>query len=265
MIEAAKLCVVFRDQTILDGVSFSLRPGELVTVLAPNGAGKSTLLKCLAGTLKPQCGSVQINARPIEDYPIRELARRRAVLSQHHAVQFPFTVLGVARLGRYPHDDLPDARNQAIAEEALRKTEVWHLRHRLFPTLSGGEQQRVQLARVLAQIWETPGAFLLLDEPTSALDLKHQQRTLDLARELAEDGMGVLCIMHDLNLAALYADRVILMQNGRIAATGLPEEVLRQDALESVFGIRANVALHPLSGRPSIMLAVAHSRAEFSG
>ena len=147
----------------------------------------------------------------------------------------------------------------------MRKTEVWHLRHRLFPTLSGGEQQRVQLARVLAQIWETPGAFLLLDEPTSALDLKHQQRTLDLARELAEDGMGVLCIMHDLNLAALYADRVILMQNGRIAATGLPEEVLRQDALESVFGIRANVALHPLSGRPSIMLAMAHSRAEFSG
>lgn len=129
--------------------------------------------------------------------------------------------------------------------KALRKTEFWRLRHRLFPMLSGGEQQRVQLARVLAQIWETPGAFLLLDEPTSALDLKHRQRTLDLA--------------------ALYAGRVILMQNGRIAATGLPEEVLRQDALESVFGIRANVALHPLSGRPSIMLAMAHSRAEFSG
>ena len=127
----------------------------------------------------------------------------------------------------------------------MRKTEFWRLRHRLFPMLSGGEQQRVQLARVLAQIWETPGAFLLLDEPTSALDLKHRQRTLDLA--------------------ALYAGRVILMQNGRIAATGLPEEVLRRDALESVFGIRANVALHPLSGRPSIMLAMAHSRAEFSG
>jgi iron complex transport system ATP-binding protein len=233
MIAAESVTVVRGGRALLDRVSMALRRGEVLAVLGPNGAGKSTLLRVLSGELRADSGCVTLENVPIDRIQPRALARRRAVLPQHASVAFAMTARAVAALGRLPHD----GDGGAVAA-ALRQADVAHLADRLYPTLSGGEQQRVHLARVLAQLAGPEGAYLFLDEPVAALDIAHQLAICALARERARNGIGVLIVLHDLNLAARVADRVLLLRGGRLHALGPPDATLRPETLEPVFGVR---------------------------
>lgn len=255
MIEARDVSRTIGENKILDRVSLNLKSGELLVILGPNGAGKSTLLQCLAGVQEFDEGTITLEGKNICDYSLHELAIRRAVLSQSLSMPFLFQVQEIVRMGRHPYDGVPPHINNEIADDMLKRVGAWELRDRSFTTLSGGEQQRVQLARALAQLSEAKQHYLLLDEPTSALDLKHQQQILNLARELAAQGAGVLAILHDLNLAALYADRIALMKQGRVCYIGTPEEVLTEAIISEIFDVNISITHHPKTGRPAVMLS----------
>ena len=229
------------DRLLVDGVELALEPGQVHAVLGPNGAGKTTLLRLLAGELEPGAGSIEINGRALATMTPRELARQRAVLPQSHGLSFGFSAAQVVALGRLPcarHGPADEAR---IAREALELAGVGALAHRSYPTLSGGERARVQLARVLAQVWEPlpDGAsrFLLLDEPTASLDLAHQHDCLRAVRALAAQGLGVLVVLHDPNLALRYASQATLLGGGRVVAQGVPTHVITAEALERLYGV----------------------------
>jgi iron complex transport system ATP-binding protein len=257
VIEARDVRVEIGRAVLLAGASLAVAAGEVVAVVGANGAGKSTLRRALAGDVAPSAGSVSLGGRPISDWPRDELARVRAVLPQDSSLSFPFTALEVAAMGRMPHARGGESpRDAAIARDALELVEADHLAARLYPTLSGGERQRVQLARVLAQVWEphASGArYLLLDEPTSSLDLAHQYLTLATARRFADEGAGVLVVLHDLNLAARYADRVAMMKAGAVVAAGPPDEVLTTERILDTFGMRVLVVPHPDTGGPLVI------------
>ncbi|MFI6582451.1 heme ABC transporter ATP-binding protein [Embleya sp. NPDC050493] len=229
-------------RNLVDGVSLTVRHGEIVAVLGPNGAGKSTLLGLLTGDLTPHHGSVRIADRALSDYSQRELALRRGVLPQSVTLSFPFTVDEVVRMGRAPHAGLPSEESEdTIVARVLAETDVAHLADRAYPSLSGGERARVALARVLAQ-----GApVLFLDEPTAALDLKHTEDVLRLARDRARRGDAVVIVLHDLNLAAAYADRIALLAQGRLVACGPPEQVCTAPVLSELYGHPVEVLRRP--------------------
>ena len=250
MLQGRNISVRIGERTLLDGVSLTLAPGEVVALAGPNGAGKSTLLRVLAGDLTPTGGEVTLDGRPLARYRARELALRRAVLPQQTLMQFAFTAREVVAMGRHPHDTRRDAPDdEAIIAAALLRTETAPLAERAYPSLSGGEQGRVSLARVLAQ--EAPS--LLLDEPTAALDLRHQQAVMAIARELAREGATVLAVLHDLNLAAAYADRIALMHAGRLVADGPPWQTLTEPLLTDVFACPIAVTPHPVRGCPLVI------------
>lgn len=228
-------------------VSFDLERGEVLAILGPNGAGKSTLLSALAGDLSLAEGVILLEERVLSTIKPIELARRRAVLPQQTFVQFAFTAREIVEMGRSAID--PDGADQLVVDRVLQETEAWTLQNRIFPTLSVGEQTRVSLSRVLAQ--ETP--FLLLDEPTAALDLRHQQLVMELARDLASRGAALIVVMHDLNLASSFADRILMMRDGRTAALGSPQDTLTETILSDVFGCRVAVMSHPESGLPLVL------------
>jgi iron complex transport system ATP-binding protein len=242
---------------LLRGVTAGVAPGEVVAVVGPNGAGKSTLLETLAGDRTPADGGIDCNDRPLPTWRPRDLARVRAVVLQRSALAFAFTAQEVVLLGRAPHRGHGGtAVDRAIADAALSAAGAAPLRHRRYPTLSGGERQRVHFARALAQIWERPasgGRYLLLDEPTAALDLAHQQQLLRRARQWARDDTGVLVVLHDLNLAAAFADRVIVLWRGRVVADGPPHAVLRPDVIATVFGVEVVIADHPDAAVPCVL------------
>lgn len=262
MLLASDIRVDLGGTTILDRVWLTVAPGEVLAILGPNGAGKSTLLKVLSGSLPVRYGAVAMAEKRLTDWRPQSLARQRAVLPQQSELTFPFRVLDVVLLGRSPHAGYANrAEDLAVAEAALGETEAGHLADRIYTTLSGGEQQRVHLARTLAQIWPSEdrddGAerYLLLDEPTSSLDLAHQHSTLETARRFAARGVGVVAILHDLNLAAMHADRLCLIKAGRIVAEGPPEKTLRTETVEDVFDLRVRVTSHPTRNCPYVIPA----------
>lgn len=241
------------DRFLLQGINLILNPGEVVSVLGPNGAGKSTLMKVITGERKPSTGDVLLNGR--NDWPLNHQALMLGVLPQSSSLSFPFTVEEVVLLGRIPCASHRD-ENLMITGEALKKVDGLHLKDRHYTTLSGGERQRVHMARVLAQIWdESPYGqrYLLLDEPTSALDPAHQQLTLKMARQEADQGVGVMVIMHDLNLAARYSDRIVILKNGQMAAEGTPHQVLTPETIRQVFDIEVSVSDHPAYQCPLVV------------
>jgi iron complex transport system ATP-binding protein len=265
MLAATDLRVTLGGRAVLDGVSLAVRPGEVLAVLGPNGAGKSTLLRAFSGLLRPQTGAVSLDGRALRDWTPRELARRRAVLPQEAQLAFPFRVHEVVMLGRTPHAGAcrPSDHLRAI-DAAMRAADIAVLADRPYPTLSGGERQRVQLARALAQIWRpdgpyapaSPGArYLLLDEPTNNLDLRHQDEVLATARRLAADGVGVLAILHDINLAAAFADRICLLKQGRIVAEGPAMAIIAEAPLAETFDVSVTVLRHPALPVPHIAWA----------
>jgi iron complex transport system ATP-binding protein len=236
---------------LVDGVSLDLRPGEVLALVGPNGAGKSTLLKILSGDLAPSAGRVFLDGLPLDGYRVRPLALKRAVLPQQSLLQFAFTAWEVVAMGRSPHLRFggETAHDAAVVEAAMARTDTLNLAQRSFPTLSGGEGQRVTLARVLAQ--ETP--VLLLDEPTASLDIHHQELVANLARAAAADGGAVLIVLHDLNLAARCADRVVVLQEGHLVGIGAPWEILTADRLSAVFAHPIAVMRHPVEDCPLIV------------
>ena len=252
-LEVKNVSVQVSDKTLLNNISLNLEPGEVVSVLGPNGAGKSTLMKVITGERKASSGDVFINGR--NDWSLNERALMLGVLPQSSSLNFPFTAEEVVALGRIPCAT-DQAENQQIVCEALAKVDGLHLKESHYTTLSGGERQRVHMARVLAQIWDRCSLgdrYLLLDEPTSALDPQHQQLTLKMARQEAGNGMGVLVILHDLNLASRYSDRIIMLKEGCIAAEGSPEEVLVPATIQSIFNIDVSVTSHPVYGCPVLI------------
>lgn len=238
---ADKVCVHAGRVPLLDAVDLMARPGEVCVILGPNGAGKSTLLSVLAGLRKPSRGQCLLHGREVSRWSAWQLALQRAVMLQDTAVAFDFNVQEVVELGRYPHRLEPVADEADIVSQAMLITDVAHLWHRRVNSLSGGERARVQLARVLAQLWQRRAngpSWLLLDEPTAALDLQHQHRVLDLVRKWArERGVGVLAVLHDLNLALRYADQVCVLDRGRLVSSGPPQRVLLPSLVASVWGV----------------------------
>ena len=222
---------------ILHGIDFTAGDRSLVGVIGPNGSGKSTLLKCIYRVLKPSEGAVFVDGQPLSEYRVRDSAKKIAVLAQHNFYNFEFTVQDVVLMGRAPHKralERDSAADFKIVHEAMERVGVAPLRDRLFSTLSGGEQQRVLLARALAQ--QTP--CLILYEPTNHLDIKYQLELLDLVRSLDRT---VIAAIHDLNIAAMYCDTIFVMQSGRIVAAGAPRDVLTRSLIRSVYEVDADV------------------------
>lgn len=231
----------------VDGVTLSAAAGACTAVLGPNGSGKSTLLRLLLGVARPSGGQAEFQGRPLPEWPRTELARRVAVVAQQEEMPFPLTVRELVAMGRYPHlgpwrpERAPDRR--AVAD-AMARCDVTRLAARPVSTLSGGERQRARVARALAQ---EPHA-LALDEPTIALDVRHEMGIFELLRELVAEGVTVLLVTHNLNLAARYADQLVLLDEGRVAARGAPPEVIRQELLELVYAWPLHVGRHPGPG-----------------
>jgi iron complex transport system ATP-binding protein len=232
---------------VLSGVSLTLHAGEFLAIAGPNGAGKSTLLSLIAGLTAPAHGTCRLDGQDAHRWPRRDFAKRVAVVLQADASNFPFTAEEVISMGRSPHISgmYETAEDHAAVARAIAATETGQFRNREFRTLSGGEKQRVLLACALAQSSE----ILLLDEPATHLDLQHQVALHRMLRELSRQGLLVVAVTHDLNLAAAYADRLVLLHQGRVRADGAPGEVLRADLIEDVFSVPIQL-LHTDSGKP---------------
>lgn len=240
---------------LLRNIDLTLEAGKVNVLVGPNGAGKSSLLRVLTGEIKPSKGDVRINQQQLNDWSMQDRANLLAVLPQHSDLNFPFTAAEVVGLGRIPHKT-GYAKDQAIIAEALALVDASYLQRRLYTQMSGGEKQRVQLARVLAQIWEPSELgeqFLVLDEPTAAFDLSHQQLTLSIVRQFAARGVGVLMVLHDLNLAARCADNLVVVNGGSIEASGAPDEVLTKELIYKVFDVQSVIAKHPVADTPLVI------------
>ncbi|MHA0959408.1 heme ABC transporter ATP-binding protein [Enterobacter cancerogenus] len=252
---AENVCCTLAGRTLIKDVSLTLSKGELVALIGPNGAGKSTLLRLLTGYLKPVSGSCFLAGKVLSEWAPDTLSRYRAVMRQHTQLGFDWPVEAVIGMGRAPWSRQPEP---AIIHQVMALTGCLPLAGRQYNALSGGEQQRVQLARALAQLWQdgAPRGWLFLDEPTSALDLYHQQHLLRLLKSLTDKGhLHVCVVLHDLNLAALWADRILLLHNGHIVANGTPEQVLQADALAHWYGAQVHVGQHPAHAAPQVFLA----------
>jgi len=240
-------------RTLIKDISFSMSCGEVLAVLGANGAGKSTLIRMLSGEKKTSKGNVLLNGKCISLYGSAELAQKRAVMSQHNTVSVDFLAKEIVMMGRYPHyKNSPTVNDLNVVEQTMDVCGVAHLEGRSILTLSGGEQQRVQLARVLAQIWDCPGALLLMDEPVSAMDLQYQQQTLAIVTALARKNFMVIAVLHDINLAAQYADRLLLLKNGRKWNDGTPAEVLNTKNVYNIFSIEADVSVNLHTLKPFV-------------
>lgn len=254
LLEANRLSYHVQGQKLIKNVSLQIASGEMVAIIGPNGAGKSTLLRLLTGYLPPSDGQCQLLGKNLKSWQPQALARTRAVMRQYSNLAFPFSVSEVIQMGRAPYGA---AQNRQALEEVMAQTDCLSLAQRDYRALSGGEQQRVQLARVLAQLWQpqpTP-RWLFLDEPTSALDLYHQQHTLRLLRQLTnQQPLAVCCVLHDLNLAALYADRILLLAQGELVACGTPEDVLNAETLTRWYQADLGISRHPETALPQIYL-----------
>ena len=240
------ISLIFQDKLILDNVSIDVSPGEFFVIIGPNGAGKTSLLKVLSGLQKAQQGSVIIKGKNLSDYTRRNLSKILAIVPQQIEVAFPFTVAETVIMGRTPHLGIlgmEDKNDFHIAEEAMAFTEVSHLADRKLFQLSGGELQRVIIARAICQQPE----IILLDEPTTALDPAHQLKIMDLMEKFRrEHGTTIIMVSHDLNLASMYGDRLLLLKEGSEVKTGSPKNVLIKTLLEESYGCQMQVDESPV-------------------
>jgi iron complex transport system ATP-binding protein len=250
MLVADQLTFKVGEKTLVEDISFTLSPGELLIILGANGAGKSTLFHMLSGDKTPSKGTVTLDNKNLRTYSIQELALKRAVVNQQNTMNMAFTVKEIVLMGRYPHFEHSSSQRDAqIANKMMHLTGITHLSQRSYLSLSGGEQQRVQLSRVLAQIWDIENAVLLMDEPVSNLDILYQQQTLAIAKKLAERGVMVLAILHDINLTSQYADRIIMLKGGRKYYEGSPADVLLSDNIDDIFNIQADIFTNPVTNK----------------
>ncbi|MGI6038211.1 MAG: heme ABC transporter ATP-binding protein [Limnochordia bacterium] len=242
-----------QEKQVLQGIDLTVEAGDFLGIIGPNGCGKTTLLKIIAKALRPQGGIIRLMDRPLAQLSQREIAQRLGVVPQRWQTGFAYTVKEVVGMGRFAHKKLlrpTSTRDRQVIDRAMELTQVAHLARRPITQLSGGELQRVLIAQALAQNPQV----LLLDEATSNLDINHQMEIMELIKELNDsDGLTVIAVMHDLNMAAQYCQRLVLLQQGQIFAQGTPEEVLTPDNIRQVYGTNVRIRKDPLSGRPFIM------------
>ncbi len=252
-IRAREICVRIGENDVLDHVSVEIAHGNVIGLIGPNGAGKSTLLNVLSGDLQPNSGHVELDSTPLHEFTPKTLAKTRAVMSQATSIVFDFSVEEIIRMGWVQDDmflhDVADEAMQSVTTEC----DIDTLLDRRYRTLSGGEQRRVQFARALLQIWRIREAnetrYLLLDEPTANLDIAHELAVLRLAKEITATQVGVLVVLHDLNLAARFTDELMLLSDGRVVASGSTDEVLDAQQLEEVYRTPILVEQHPILNR----------------
>ena len=253
MLRIESISYKVNNRYLLKDVSLSIRNGEMVAILGANGAGKSTLMKILCKENQPSEGRVIYDGKDLNHYSAKELANKRATLYQKNTVSLAFTVREIVLMGRYSKEKMnTKIDNETISKETMEICGISHLADRSMLTLSGGEQQRVHLARVLAQVWDHQDALLLLDEPTSNMDMLYQYQTLAIAKSLAQKGFMVVCVLHEINLAAQYADRVIMLKGGRKWLDGAPEEIFTNRNIFTIFGLQVKVETNPHTLVPQI-------------
>lgn len=249
---AKSISYAYGSRPVLQDLSFSVDTGSNTIVLGPNGSGKTTLLRMIAGLLKPRNGDMHLMDRPIKAYSRGSLARTVALVPQISVVDFPFTVLEMVLMGRAPHLGMLALERKAdmdIARRSMAFTGIEHLAHRKITQLSGGEQQRAFIARAICQ----EPKLILLDEPTASLDLAHQIRIMDLMDRLRDDlSATIIMVSHDINLAAMYADRILLLKSGKIAAAGLPSKILTYQTIEAIYDCTVLVDESPMGRFPRI-------------
>lgn len=250
MIELEQVGYSINGNWLVQDITLTIRNGVLWGFVGPNGAGKSTLLRLISGELTPTTGEIRFFGKPIDSFEPKELARLRAYLQQKRDINFPFTALEVVLFGRYPYlNGTKESRcDIEISHKALSSVEAEDFAERLYPTLSGGEASRVDVARILAQ---APG-LLLLDEPTNHLDPRHQIQILNLCKKICDKGKTVITAIHNLNLASMYADQLLLLNKGVSVACGSPKSVLTKKLLTKTYGITFNILQHP-NGNPWVM------------
>ena len=256
VLQAHNICYQIGSLSLLHNVEFELKDGEILAVVGPNGAGKTTLLKAIVGELALTAGVIEFAGRDVSHWPLQERAKHIAVLPQLSLLNFPYTVDEVVALGRTPHSSGRDV-DQNIVQNAMLAMDLKHLSGRLYTQLSGGEKQRTQLARVMAQIWREQDAdqrLLILDEPTSSLDLGHKQQLMQAVQDFAAKGAAVIMVEHDLNIAANYSHRLLALNYGRCIACGPVNDVFNQDLVQQLFGAQVRLLHDPLSGKKVISL-----------
>ncbi len=254
MLQVEGLRKSYGDALVLEGIDFAVRQGEFFGILGPNGSGKSTLLKLISGVDKPDSGKLRLDGKPVASYTHKQLSRIVAVLQQESLPPVDFTVREVVEMGRYPYQNWMGAEKGnagALVDSIVDKLELAGLQDRSLQFLSGGERQRVALGKVMAQ----QPRLLLLDEPTTYLDIGFQIQMMDSIKAWqAEEDLTVVAVLHDLNLASIYCDRMLMLHKGRIRGLGAPSEIVRSELIEEVYGTRAIIVEHPVHRLPQIML-----------
>ncbi len=254
MLKVESVTYELKKRAIVKDVTFTVRPGEVVALLGANGAGKSSLLRMISGEQKPSKGSIQLYGRNLQHYISQELAFIKATLSQHNIVTMNFLCHEIVMMGRYPHHrNNPSDKDVRIVDETMDICGVKELAERSYMQLSGGEQQRVQLARILAQLWDQGKGLIILDEPIAGLDILYQQQTLAIVKALSRKGFMVIAALHEINLAAQYADRILMMKNGRRWNDGTPSEVLTPLNIYAVYSVEADVMINPRTLIPYVV------------
>ena len=257
MLRTEKIYYSIGRKLILDDINVEFNPGEFNMILGPNGSGKSTFLKIFGGEIQDYDGSVFYEAKKISHLKKEELAKSRAVMSQQPELSFPLMVDEVVMMGRYPHFTFnPGKKDEAICNEVIECMNLSAFKERNYLTLSGGEKQRVQYARVLAQIWEKPTTglrYLFLDEPLTSLDINYQQEFLQIAREFTKDHTVLVAVIHDINLAIQYADHLFFLKEGKLAAHGKPKDILTEELIKNVFDVKVTLINNPLTNKPLVI------------
>jgi iron complex transport system ATP-binding protein len=258
MIGIQNLSFSYTEELVVNEVSFSIADGEFVGIIGPNGAGKSTLLKLMDGILQSKGGRIYIKEKLLQKYTRKQLAKMIGFVPQHFTTAFSFSVSDVVLMGRYSHlspFSSESTEDYQIIEKSMKSTDVWKFRHRQFGNLSGGEKQRVVLASALAQ----EPQILLLDEPTSSLDIKYQYQFYSILQELQQSrGLTIVVVTHDINLAARYCRRLILLKNGKLVDDGSPDKVITKKMMESVYEVEVEILSHPRDGKPLLTLGSIH-------
>ena len=256
MIEASKISYQVSGKNLVKPLNVTFHAGEMAVIMGANGAGKSTLLKLLTGALKPSSGNIFYKKKDLSTYTSEELAKERAVLSQSYQLNVPITVSDIIMMGRYPYFNAsPTLHDQAIFDSAVHTLGITHLLDRDYNTLSGGEAQKVQMARVLAQVWQNKGdkpKVLYLDEPVSSLDMKYQHEILGITKRFAEAGNAVITVLHDVNLALQYADRIYFIKNGELQYSYTSGGNIDLELLYQIFDVRFE-RIKTETGRPFLI------------
>ncbi|MDV7699504.1 heme ABC transporter ATP-binding protein [Chryseobacterium soli] len=255
MIKAHQVSYKHKEFHILDGINVSVQYGEFLAIVGPNGAGKSSLLSVLANEVKQGKQNIVFKDKPITDWDVRELSQHKAKFSQHNSNDITLEVKDVVMMGRYPYFDAqPRKEDLEAMNNMMYETDVFHLKDREYNTLSGGEKQRVHLSRVMAQLQsDIAHKLLFLDEPLNNLDVKHQYKALEIIKKFTQKANSAIVVLHDLNLAAQFADKILLMKSGKVAAHGTPQEVFTADTISKAYNFPCTICDHPITNNPMII------------